>query len=183
MSNRFNLPLPLVYAWLADYVADGHPHMMVEAVSLYGLKEGPGAADNPIIVGWATENGIKGYVHDQTPWCGLFMAHCAHVAGHPLPQDPLWALNWSRFGISVDAPSFGDVLAFVRPGGGHVGMYIGEDDQAYHVLGGNQGDSVGFARIDKTRLRAARRPLYKSVPKQIRPLALAATGNLSSNEA
>lgn len=183
MSIKTNLPLPPSYAWLADYVADGHPAMVVEALSLYGLKEVPGAGDNPIILGWATESGIKGYQHDQTPWCGLFMAHCAHVAGRELPPDPLWALNWARFGQDVGAPSFGDVLVFLRPGGGHVGLYIGEDHEAYHVLGGNQGDAVGFARVEKTRLRAARRPFYKWVPKQVRPLAIAASGILSSNEA
>lgn len=183
MTLQTNLPLPAAYAWLGDYLADGHPAMTVEAVKLYGLREKPGAADNPIILGWAKETGITGYVHDQTPWCGLFMAHCARAAGYALPVDPLWALNWGKFGAAVTVPSFGDVLTFIRPGGGHVGIYIGEDDQAYHVVGGNQGDAVAFSRLEKARLRAARRPLYNMPPKQVRPLRVAATGGLSSNEA
>lgn len=183
MTMTFAAPLPAQYAWLPNYVADGHPAMLVAGLSLYGLKEKPGAGDNPIILGWAKEVGAADYKHDETPWCGLFMAHCAKAAGYDPPSAPLWALNWGRFGQSVVMPSFGDVLAFIRPGGGHVGFYIGEDAAAYHVLGGNQGDSVGFARVEKTRLRAARRPAYKLAPSQVHPVMLSASGALSSNEA
>ena len=34
----------------------------------------------------------------------------------------------------------GDILTFKRNGGGHVGLYVGEDKDCYHVLGGNQGN-------------------------------------------
>jgi cell wall-associated NlpC family hydrolase len=34
----------------------------------------------------------------------------------------------------------GDVLVFRRGGGGHVALYVGEDEEAFHVLGGNQAD-------------------------------------------
>jgi len=36
---------------------------------------------------------------------------------------------------------------------GHVGFYAGEDATHYHVLGGNQSDSISITRIRKTRLR------------------------------
>ena len=52
-------------------------------------------------------------------------------------------------------------MTFKRPGGGHVGFYVGEDSTAYHVLSGNQFDKVGITRIDKSRLVAIRWPLRR----------------------
>lgn len=75
------------------------------------------------------------------------------------------------------------MLVFKRDSGGHVGLYVGEDDRAYHVLGGNQSDRVGFARIAKARLYAARQPVYSHRPLSAVPLRLAATGGLSVQEA
>jgi hypothetical protein len=52
-------------------------------------------------------------------------------------------------GVRRQAPAaaLGDVLAFVRNGGGHVGLYVDEDASAYHVLGGNQSDRVSITRV------------------------------------
>jgi hypothetical protein len=57
------------------------------------------------------------------------------------------------------------------------------DASAFHVLGGNQSDSVCITRIAKARLYAARRPLYRVEPANVRPIRLEATGALSLNEA
>lgn len=40
-----------------------------------------------------------------------------------------------------------------------MGFYWAEDDDAYHVLGGNQSNSVNITRIAKDRLLSARWPL------------------------
>jgi hypothetical protein len=73
------------------------------------------------------------------------------------------------------------VLVFQRPGGGHVGFYVGEDATAYHVLGGNQGDAVTIARIAKARCVARRWPL--GVKLTGKPVQLASNcGPLSRNE-
>ncbi len=77
----------------------------------------------------------------------------------------------------------GDVLIFARNGGGHVGLYAGEDDDAWHTLGGNQSDAVNIKRIAKGRLYAARRPAYRAQPANVRRIRLAANGVLSANEA
>jgi len=45
----------------------------------------------------------------------------------------------------------GDVLIFTRGIGGHVGIYVREDDKCYHVLGGNQSDSVYITSKGKER--------------------------------
>ena len=41
---------------------------------------------------------------------------------------------------------------------GHIGFYWAEDDDAYHILGGNQSNSVSVTRIAKERLITARWP-------------------------
>lgn len=180
MSNP-PFPLPAAYRWLATVTPC--PRMIAEAMRLYGVAERPGGADNPVILGWARETGCVGYAHDATPWCGLFMAVVAHRAGKTVPEGPLWALNWRHFGFASPAPALGDVLVFQRPSGGHVGLYVGEDAGAFHVLGGNQGDHVAIARVARARLVAARRPAYHSAPATVRPIRLAAAGSLSHDEA
>jgi cell wall-associated NlpC family hydrolase len=77
----------------------------------------------------------------------------------------------------------GDVLTFKREGGGHVGIYIGEDTTHFHVLGGNQGNAVSVSRIAKTRLFKARRTPWKiAQPSNVRKIILEGKGNVSTNE-
>lgn len=173
--------LPLDYAWLAQ---ESGPKMLVEALKLYGTHEAMGEADNPTIMAWAKETGLdKVYSEDAVPWCGLFMAVVAVRAGKTPPENPLWALNWAKFGIPTTAPILGDVLTFKRPSGGHVALYVGEDASAFHVLGGNQADQVNITRIARTRLYKARRPAYRIQPGNVRAIQLAHTGEISRNEA
>jgi uncharacterized protein (TIGR02594 family) len=175
--------LPDQYGWLA---CEPGPRMIVEALKLYGTLEGPGTANNPRIVAWAKEVGGRLadiYKADSIPWCGLFMAVVARRAEKEIPANPLWALSWSAFGVPVLSPALGDVLVYARHGGGHVGLYVGEDDDAFHTLGGNQSDAVNIKRIAKGRLYAARRPAYHAKPRNVRQIHLAASGTLSTNEA
>lgn len=170
------------YKWLLEETA---PKMIVEAVKSLGIHEITGQPSNPVIMAWAKETGLEAkYSNDDVPWCGLFMAVVAKRCGKKVPDGPLWALNWQRFGNKVILPMFGDVLVFKRPTGGHVGLYVGEDKQAYHVLGGNTNNEVRVARIEKARLYAARRPEYPiGQPEQVRKIFLSDKGALSTNEA
>jgi uncharacterized protein (TIGR02594 family) len=173
--------LPANYQWLAT---EGAPRHLLKALELYGVTEKVGTSNNPVIMGWAKELGLeKVYTADSIPWCGLFAAIIIHRAGRPVIDQPLWALNWNKFGVKVNQPMLGDILTFSRNGGGHVGLYVGEDNIAYHVLGGNQGDKVCVSRIGKDRLSQARRPAYNSQPTNIRKIVLSAQGALSKNEA
>lgn len=176
------MTLPAAYAWLGQIQQP--PRMIAVALSLFGVHEGIGNADSPILMAWAAEVGLTStYSHDSIPWCGLFAAVVAKRAGKPVPAGPLWALNWARFGQDGGQPELGDVLVFTRPGGGHVGFYVGEDGGAYHVLGGNTRDDVSIARIDKHRLYACRQPAYQAKPASARPYILSPSGPLSGNEA
>ena len=128
-----------------------------EAERYLGLKELKGSNSNPEIIRWAKDLGgwVGGYYKgDDIPWCGLFVAHCIGVSlpKEALPSNPLGALNWSTWGQALSVPSQGSIMAFKREGGGHVGMYLGENDKYYYIIGGNQSDSVSKMFIDKSRL-------------------------------
>ena len=174
--------LHAAYAWLA---AEAGPKVLVEALSLYGTRETAGAANNPAILAWAREVGLQAsYTADSVPWCGLFVALVVKRAGFEPVAAPLWARNWATFGTAAPKASLGDVLVFVRDGGGHVGLYVGEDASSFFVLGGNQGDQVSIVRIAKSRCIAVRRCPWKlAQPSNVRPIRLAAGGALSQNEA
>lgn len=161
------------------------PKILVQAVKLIGTKEVVGKKHNPVILEWAKELELdKVYTADEIPWCGLFIAYCAHKAGLDIVDKPLWALNWAKYGTKVTEPMLGDVLTFKRDGGGHVGLYVGEDKDCYHVLGGNQGNSVSVSRILKSRLHQARRTAWKvAQPASVRKILLDAKGTISKNEA
>lgn len=182
--------LPRKYSYAG---ASGTPSLIREAVKLYGILEVPGKGDNPVIIAWAkeVEKGIGvahlGYSADSIPWCGLFTAIVAVRAGWGefVPKTPLWAKSWANFGVKADVASLGDILVFSRPGGGgHVGFYIGEDKDFYHVLGGNQSNAVTITRITKSRCIAVRRPKWRiAQPTSVRPIHVGASGPVSINEA
>lgn len=159
-----------------------------EAIKLIGTKEYAGEADNPTILQWASELGhtIKDYYRkDSIAWCGLFMGVCAKRAGYVPPSgfDTLRARSWAKWGDPVTGnPLLWDVLIFERQGGGHVGIYVGEDKVCYHVLGGNQGDTVSIVRIPKERHIATRREPMNSFPKAKQRIFRSAKGIVSVNE-
>jgi uncharacterized protein (TIGR02594 family) len=169
------------YAWLKEEKA---PKLLVEAVKHLGVKEFVGPTHNPVILGWAEATGLKNvYTNDEIPWCGLFVAYCCHAQGLQVVERPLWALNWNKFGNKVDEPMLGDILTFKRNGGGHVGIYVGEDNTHYHVLGGNQNNSVSVSRIAKSRLNQARRTAWKiAQPANVRKVKLEPKGVVTTNE-
>lgn len=169
------------YDWLKN---EKSPKILVEAVKHIGVKEIVGSKHNPVILGWAEALDLdKVYTNDEIPWCGLFIAHCAQAAGVQVVERPLWALNWAKYGNKADSPMLGDILTFKRNGGGHVGIYVGEDDTHYHVLGGNQNNSVSVSRIAKSRLHQARRTAWKvAQPANVRKVKLAPKGTVTTNE-
>lgn len=177
------MAIPAAYSWLNKLTP--LPKVVAEAFKEYGTFEVSGTGNSPKIMGWAKEVGLQNvYTADAIPWCGLFMAVIAQRAGKAVPKNPLWALNWQNFGTPGGQPCLGDVLTFVRSGGGHVGIYIGEDKIAYHVLGGNQSDAVTVTRIDKKRLYRVRRPEVTMAHSEVaKPYILKGAGALSANEA
>lgn len=182
--------LPTQYQWLQS--AGTLPRMVDMAINLLGTKEISGRGNNATIMEWSNElrragvDGLDQYSNDDIPWCGLFVAILAfrrRGIASEVVNEPLWARNWARYGQNSAQASLGDVLVFQRPTGGHVGLYIAEDPQCYHVLGGNQSNAVTITRILKSRCLAVRRPHYVAQPASVRPFHVAASGSISVNEA
>lgn len=174
-------------------IFNGRPEIPVEPVWMrdarryLGLKEIAGAKSNSTIMSWAKRFGgwvASFYGNDDIPWCGLAVGHWIAVTlpEEKLPSNPLAAMNWSTFGRPLSSPALGAVLVFKRPGGGHVGFYVGEDRTHYHVLGGNQANSVSITRIEKIRCQAIRWPTTGGEPVG-GPVRLSAAGTISRNEA
>jgi uncharacterized protein (TIGR02594 family) len=157
-----------------------------EAKHLLGTKEVKTSKSNQVILDWATDLDVH-YPSDDIPWCGLFVAHCvgATLPQEALPGNPLGARQWQIFGDAV-TPRTGAVMVFWREQRsgfkGHVGFYVGEDDTAFQILGGNQSDSVSLAWLAKDRLLAARWP--KSARSLVTgPVRRGRNQGLSGNEA
>lgn len=176
--------LPKEYEWLYKELG---PRILVEALKDYGIKETPGSGNTPIIMKWAKDLNIDWYTQDSIPWCGLVMGAWAAHAGYPYNKNLLLeAKSWENWGtkISKDKAMLGDVLTFTRNGGGHVGLYIGEDKDSFCIYGGNQSDAVGFTWILKSRLNSVSRSTFKiGQPKNVRKIYLKRTGEISTNEA
>lgn len=171
------------YSYLKKETA---PKILVEAYKLIGTAETIGKDNNPKILDWADKLGLKKtYTADEIPWCGLFVAYACLKAQKPVVENPLWARNWNKFGTKQSIAMLGDILVFERgANSGHVGIYVGEDKTAYHVLGGNQGDKVSIVRILKSRCIGIRRTAWgKAQPVNVRVINLDAVGNVSENEA
>lgn len=172
---------PAPFGYLAG---EPGPVMLREALAHFALHEVAGPASNPTIMAWAREVGASSYYHsDATPWCALFMAHCSRVAGFQLPSDPLAALSWAKWGTPAPGriAMLGDVLVKRRVGGGHVGIYVGENDTQYAVLGGNQADRVCIVWFPKNVFISIRRAAWKiAQPNNVRVIKLGVTGSINN---
>jgi uncharacterized protein (TIGR02594 family) len=167
--------LPAAYAWLNG---ENGPRMLVEMLHLYGTRERVGPGSNPEILSWAKEVGVP-YPDDSVAWCGLTVSIAAKRASWEYKPNgnPLWARNWAEWGTPQKTAKLGDVLVFPRGTGGHVALYVGEDDNAYHILGGNQSDAVSFARKPKNPIIAIRRAPWRiAEPANVRIVHLKSTG-------
>ena len=166
---------------------EASPQILVQAKMLLGTKEIVGTINSDVIMGWAKDLGLeKIYTSDEIAWCGLFIAEVCRRAGletNLTPKQSLWALNWSKFGTKQSIAMLGDILTFKRNGGGHVGIYVGEDEKCYHILGGNQSNMVCVTRIEKSRLNSIRRTDWKlKQPSNVRVIKLESNGVISKNE-
>lgn len=152
-----------------------------------GLSEIPGPQSNPLILRWAKDIGAPAwYNNDSQAWCAvwanrIFMACQMAMSGKG--YDLLRARSFETWGQPMREPSLGAVLVFNRPEGAHVGFYLGERDDAYFVLGGNQGNAVSETYIQKHRLSAIRWPAGVALPTTGPVVLIADGGPVSRNEA
>ena len=134
------------------------PLYLTEARKYIGLKEIPGPKHNQSIQSWL--HSLKAWWNDdETPWCGVFVAHCMQATGNPIPKNWFRAKSWLDWGDKSDIPKLGCIVVFSRTGGGHVGFVVGKDNSGrLLVLGGNQGNQVSIAPFDMSRVEGYRVP-------------------------
>lgn len=160
--------------------ASGEPGWLFAAKHMMGTREIPGPQHNPWIVkGWK-RLGAGWFTDDETPWCGLFVAHCIDAFGLPYPKMFPRAKSWAKWGKPCGYV-VGAIGVFGRRGGGHVGFLVGESADNFYVLGGNQRNAVNIMPIAKSRLIATRWP--QSVSIDDKPLPTMTGGIVSRNEA
>lgn len=162
------------------------PAWLAAARAKLGTRETPGPTSNSKLLALLnTASKFNGFIwrEDAMSWCGGFASACMVAARIDPPMIAARAKSWATWGSALrpDHVAPGAVLVFQRPGGGHVGFYVGENARSYRVLGGNQGDCVSETWIDKTRCIAIRWP--KGEPVSGGPVKLAAGGAVSRNEA
>lgn len=103
-------------------------------------------------------------------WCGLFVGHCLKTAlpNVSQPVARMRARPWLSYGEPAQ-PQVGALLVFWQvlkhSPFGHVGFYWAEDDDCFHVLGGNQRARIEVQRWPKERLIGCRWP-SRGVPPQ-----------------
>lgn len=167
--NHLNLPYP----WIR------------EAVKHLGLKEIPGPRHNNVILGWLST--LKAWwKEDETPWCGVFVAHCVTTNSMRVPKYWMRAKAWAdEWGMSIKTPVPGCVVVFERAGGGHVGFVIGQTRlRELVVLGGNQGNMVNLGKFDTSRVVGYYWPKDYAMPdSRITLPILEISGPTSVNEA
>lgn len=151
-------------------IAMTQPAWLAEARRHDGAKEVPGPKHSLLILGWLKALGAW-WSDDETPWCGVFVAHCMRLAGQPLPKHWYRAKDWLNWGESLVQPCLGCVVVFGREGGGHVGFVVGSDAQGRVLcLGGNQGNAVNVRAFERSRVLGYRWPLRSEVARTPLPV-------------
>lgn len=139
---------------------------MLLASSLRGTEEIPGPKTSGVIAGM-----LKGlhawWGDDETPWCGVFAAHCLQESGLPKAKQWWRAKGWVGFGVTIPLDigvrsiPYGALVVLNRPprdADGHVGFF---DRATYFstgsgngvsLLAGNQGNKVCSASFPKERV-------------------------------
>jgi len=131
-----------------------------------GVREIPGKKHNGTILNWYRRLQISIF-DDETPWCGVFVAHCVQDVGLPYPKMYMRAKAWADYGslLRRDRLAPGAILVFDRAGGGHVGFVVGKTTGgALLVLGGNQGNEVNIRAFPLDRVSGYRWPASAPAP-------------------
>lgn len=136
------------------------PKWLQLAEAEVGTKEGPGAINNPTVVGYWQSAQLAFIKDDATPWCAGFanaMLERSGVRGSRKAAARSF-LNW---GTKLDGPVLGAITVLNRPPSpwqGHVGFLASHDATTVTLVGGNQGDKVSYAKFPKSRVIGYRWP-------------------------
>lgn len=128
----------------------GKPKWLEIAEKEIGQHELHGAENTRILEYHATTT-LKAK-EDEVPWCSSFVNWCMKQAGIEGTRNAL-AKSWIRWGHEITTPELGCVCVIRNKNasndpatgsatGYHVGLWLSENDDIIHLLGGNQDDQV-----------------------------------------
>jgi uncharacterized protein (TIGR02594 family) len=131
------------------------------ARSYIGTTEGPGPADNPVIMEMYASVGHDWVEHDSVAWCAAFVGHCLERAGIRSTRK-LTARSYLDWGVPVEVADAepGDIGVIPRGSSswqGHVFFIDRIEAQWVWGLGGNQDDAVNVKRYPVSKLLGVRR--------------------------
>jgi uncharacterized protein (TIGR02594 family) len=120
------------------------------------VVETPGTASTPRILEYFKLGDIPLAPNDATAWCAIFANAALEAEGYPGSKSAMArSFESSKNFVKLSGPARGAIVSFFRngksSGQGHVGFYIGENQEGTHVLicGGNQSDRVSLAWFPK----------------------------------
>lgn len=136
------------------------PEWMAEAWRRLGAREVPGRRHSRTVLNFFRDAGRRDIKRDEVPWCAAFVGACLNRSGQ-VGTGSLLARSYLKWGERLDTPRLGAVAVLARgrnPHAGHVGFWVGETEDTYLLLGGNQSDAVTVAAFGKDRLLGLRWP-------------------------
>ncbi|UMY16675.1 TIGR02594 family protein [Methylobacterium organophilum] len=142
------------------------PGWLVLAEALNGLKEAPGAANNPEVVKLFADAGFPGIKTDSTAWCAAFVNAMLERAGHRGSRS-LAARSFEGWGVGLKEPVLGAIATKKRGNSawqGHTFFVVGANKDTVFGLGGNQSDAVNVASFKRSEIVAYRWPADVPLP-------------------
>ena len=150
---------------------------MEEAAS--GITEVSGRESNPRIIEYFSTTTIMA-TDDAVPWCSAMMNWAVNQIGMT-GTDSAASASWAKWGERLKKPVDGCIIGFIREdGSGHVGIYIGEDQYNYKILGGNQSDTVKISNFAKVKDYEGTRTWYFRRPKTVLNSATIVAGTVGA---
>ncbi len=93
----------------------------------------------------------------RSQWCADFMNLVEKKVGRD-GTGSRSSKSYLGYGKAVSSPKPGDIVVLYRPGGGHVGYFMGWKDGQIELISGNHGRKVGVGTYPKSRVLGYRRP-------------------------
>lgn len=138
------------------------PHWLRIALAEKMVSELAGGKHNLRILQYQMSTTLKA-TSDEVPWCAAFVCWVLDQAKLPSTKSSA-ARSYLKYGVEVKDPYPGCIVVISRgdnPQQGHVGFFIGQNEQHVFIFGGNQGNCVCLEAFDKSRVLAYRAPEVK----------------------
>ena len=130
-----------------------------------GVTEMRGQPHNDRILQYHASTTLRATT-DEVPWCSSFLCWVMEQTGI-LSTRSAAASSWLQWGIPLAEPQVGCLVILKRPGGHHVGVYEGrQQDGRLALLGGNQRDKVSIAGFNERDVLGYRWPDVYAKPKR-----------------